>query len=115
ALLAAVRAHVDYQRQLGVIGYPRAARPAPARPAVPAAPARRVPAVGHAQTADLFTEPDVARAHSLDALRAAIRDCPRCQLAPHRTNLVYGVGNPHPRLGVIRGGAGAAEAAPGGP
>jgi DNA polymerase len=116
ALLAAVRAHVDYQRQLGVIGYPRAERPAPARPAAPApAPPRRAPAGGHARTADLFTEPGVARADSLDALRAAIGDCQRCKLAPHRTNLVYGVGNPHARLVFVGEGPGADEDAQGEP
>src|SRR5581483_3467787 len=35
---------------------------------------------------------------SLEALRAAIGDCRRCKLAPGRTNLVFGVGDPHARL-----------------
>ncbi len=116
ALLAAVRAQVDYQRQLGVIGYPAAARPAPsgaARPATPA-PAPHRPAAP-VQTANLFTEPAMARADSLESLRAAIGDCQRCKLAPHRTNLVFGVGNPRARLVFVGEGPGADEDAQGEP
>src|SRR5262249_57541386 len=99
ALLATLRAHVDYQRQLGVIGYPPAPRPVPARPAPPTpAPAPRRPSAP-VQTANLFTEPGVAPADSLEALRAAIRDCQRCKLAPPPTHLVVGVCAPPARPG----------------
>ena len=118
ALLAAIRAHVDYQQRLGVVGYPPAPRavptPASARPAaMPASVERRTPAV--VETADLFAEPAVARADSLDALRDAIGDCQRCKLAPHRTNLVFGVGNPRARLVFVGEGPGADEDAKGEP
>ena len=43
-----------------------------------------------------------AGASSLEALREAIGDCQRCKLAPHRTNLVFGVGNPQRPSGVRR-------------
>jgi uracil-DNA glycosylase len=38
------------------------------------------------------------RAATLADLRAVIGDCQRCKLAPHRTNLVFGVGNPQADL-----------------
>ena len=118
ALLAAIRAHVDYQQRLGVFGYPPAPRPVPiptsAIPAaMPASVDRRTPAV--VETADLFAEPGVTRADSLEALRAAIGDCQRCKLAPHRTNLVFGVGNPRARLVFVGEGPGADEDAKGEP
>jgi DNA polymerase len=61
-------------------------------PGPPASPSPTVaPAAGGA--ADLFTSPEVRGAGSLPDLRAAIGDCTRCKLAPHRTQLVFGVGN----------------------
>jgi uracil-DNA glycosylase family 4 len=115
-LVAAIRAQLEHQRRLGVSGYPVAPRPSavPAptavRPAAPQ-PVRTDPA----QTASLFTEPGVARAGSLDDLRAAIGDCQRCKLAPHRTNLVFGVGSPRARLVFVGEGPGADEDAQGEP
>jgi len=35
---------------------------------------------------------------ALDALRELIGDCQRCKLAKHRTNIVFGTGNPDARL-----------------
>jgi uracil-DNA glycosylase len=112
-LVAAIRAHLDYQRRLGVSGYAVSPRPVVS----PSAPDRRVAAArtrlparaDPAQTGSLFTEPGVARATSLDDLRAAIGDCQRCKLAPHRTNLVFGVGNPSARLVFVGEGPGADE------
>src|SRR5262249_56361543 len=86
-----------------------------ARPAPPtSAPAPRRPSAP-VQTANLFTEPGVARADSLEALRAAIGDCQRCKLAPHRTTLVFGVGNPRARPVFVGHGPGAAADAQGEP
>jgi DNA polymerase len=51
-----------------------------------------------AATGDLFTTPGLATTASLEALRGHIGDCTRCKLAPHRTHLVFGVGNPRARL-----------------
>ncbi len=116
ALLAVIRAHVDYQRRLGVLGYPPAPRPVPVPPPTTATAAsveRRAPAV--VETADLFAEPGVTRADSLEELREAIGDCQRCKLAPHRTNLVFGVGNPRARLVFVGEGPGADEDAKGEP
>src|SRR5262245_66181808 len=80
---------------------------------MPAGVERRTPAI--VETADLFAEPGVTRANSLEALREAIGDCQRCKLAPHRTNLVFGVGNPRARLVFVGEGPGADEDAKGEP
>jgi uracil-DNA glycosylase family 4 len=89
ALATALRAWVDYQRELGELGFP----PAPASPA----PAER-PAPTPAATADLFSSAGLGETRTLDELVAHIGDCRRCKLAPHRTHLVFGVGNPRARL-----------------
>jgi DNA polymerase len=99
ALAGALRAHVEHLAELGELGVPRRA--------VPAA----LPSAGRAEAtpADLFAEPAVTRAATLEALREAIGDCRRCKLAPHRTHLVFGVGNPHARLVFVGEGPGQEE------
>src|SRR2546430_13554807 len=98
-LAAALRTYVEYQRELGVLGFPRAAQrvPPPPAPAAPAVEAERPTAVP-AATRDLFTAPGLGATRTLEELRAHIGDCQRCKLAPHRTHLVFGVGNPRARL-----------------
>jgi DNA polymerase len=91
-LARALLAHVEYHRALGVTGVPRADpidEPPPARAVAQASamPARREPT----------SEGDA----SLEDLRADIGDCQRCKLAPCRTNLVFGVGNPHARVAFV--------------
>src|SRR5512134_323480 len=85
-LARALLAHVADQRALGVTGVPSAARAdaTPRRNAVP-------------PSADAIAGPCGA-ATTLDGLRVDIGDCRRCKLAPGRTNLVFGVGNPNARL-----------------
>ena len=86
--------------------------PAPRRRPQPPRPA---PAGARAGRARCSPSPAVARAGSLDALREAIGDCRRCKLAPARTNLVFGVGNPQARLMFVGEGPGADEDATGEP
>jgi len=95
-LALALRAHVEYQRELGVTGYPPAPVPAAPAPAAPA-PDRRAAPVDLAPR-DLFTAPGLAATGSLEGLRGHIGDCQRCKLAPHRTHIVFGVGNANARL-----------------
>jgi DNA polymerase len=94
-LARAVRARVEYDRELGVLGYARQ----DARAAVPVA--SQVPeairTVAPTET-DLFTAPGLARAHSLEDVRAELGDCRRCKLAGGRTQIVFGVGNPKAKL-----------------
>ncbi|HWX40762.1 MAG TPA: uracil-DNA glycosylase [Blastocatellia bacterium] len=52
---------------------------------------------------------------SLEAIREDIGDCTRCKLSEHRTNIVFGEGNPHARLVFIGEGPGADEDATGRP
>jgi DNA polymerase len=46
---------------------------------------------------------------TLEDIRTDLGDCRRCQLADGRTNLVYGVGNPHARLVFVGEGPGRDE------
>jgi DNA polymerase len=108
ALARAVRARVEYDARLAVPGYPRAARPAP--PGRTEAAADPVAANG---ARDLRVDPSGASAlrgsASLGDLRREIGDCQRCKLAPHRTNLVFGVGNAAARLVFVGEAPGADE------
>jgi DNA polymerase len=105
-LVAQLRTRVEYDRELGLLGYPRgAARPPTAANAAPPAappPASAVsppaPARAAAAARDLFAPPGLAETGSLDDLRVFIGDCRRCKLAGHRTQIVFGVGNPRARL-----------------
>jgi DNA polymerase len=58
---------------------------------------------------DLFADGAQANAATLDDLRAHIGDCRRCKLAPGRTNLVFGVGNPKAELMFVGEGPGRDE------
>ena len=88
ALARSVRARIEYDATLGVGGYPM--------PTLAAAPGLR-------------GDPETATADTLERLRAAIGDCRRCKLAPHRTNLVFGVGNPQAELVFVGEGPGRDE------
>jgi uracil-DNA glycosylase len=59
---------------------------------------------------DLLAEPvPPFTAKTLDELRAEIGDCRLCKLCSGRTNLVFGVGNPHARLMFVGEGPGRDE------
>jgi DNA polymerase len=74
-----------------------------------------VPSEEPADQAALGTVPwgtataETARADTLAALRDVIGDCRRCKLAPHRTHLVFGVGNPRAELVFVGEGPGRDE------
>jgi len=98
-LAAGLRAHVESLRQSGVDGFPRAASP-------------RLPAA--AKSVAVVTPPAPAAAaapefESLARLREHIGDCQRCKLAPGRTHLVFGVGNPNAALMFVGEGPGRDE------
>jgi uracil-DNA glycosylase family 4 len=59
--------------------------------------------------------PGLSRTSDLPALRELIGDCTRCKLAPLRTNLVFGVGNPNADLMFVGEAPGADEDARGEP
>jgi uracil-DNA glycosylase family 4 len=111
----ALSTYVEYQRELGVLGWAHDVAPAhaaapPVTPEPPVAPVRV-----EAAPADLFAAPGLARADTLEALRAHIGDCQRCKLAPHRTHVVFGVGNPRARLVFVGEAPGRDEDAQGEP
>ncbi len=64
---------------------------------------------------DLFGEPSITRANKMEDLRAAVDGCQRCKLAPGRTNIVFGVGNPQAEIMFVGEGPGADEDAQGEP
>ncbi len=89
-LIDAIRAQVEHQQSLALFGFPAVIpdpMPTPVKPTVVAPDPRDEP-----------TPPTVGQSSSLEDLRADIGDCQRCKLAPGRTNLVFGVGNPKARL-----------------
>jgi uracil-DNA glycosylase family 4 len=63
----------------------------------------------------LYHYPGLEKTTNLDELRAFIGDCTRCKLAPMRTNLVFGVGNPNADLMFVGEAPGADEDARGEP
>jgi uracil-DNA glycosylase family 4 len=66
----------------------------------PPSPAFPMPVIAPTSSAsaaidiELLTHPGVRDTRTLEDLRELIGDCQRCKLGPHRTQLVYGVGNP---------------------
>jgi DNA polymerase len=50
---------------------------------------------------------------NLEKIRAELGDCQRCKLAPSRTNIVFGAGNPHAELMFVGEAPGADEDAQG--
>ena len=90
-LVSALGAYVEHQRELGVFGFPRNPAPAPEAPRAGATSVEPTPG-------NLFVSPGLEATRNLEELRTHIGDCRRCKLAPHRTHLVFGVGNPRARL-----------------
>lgn len=67
-------------------------------------------------TLSLFGEaPGRVEDDTLEKIQADMGECQRCKLAPHRTNIVFGVGNPRARLVFVGEGPGADEDAQGEP
>ncbi len=88
------------------------AAPAPAAPATRVAtgtaPARTA-AAGLFATNTAYLYPELEKTADLGALREFIGECTRCKLAPMRTNLVFGVGNPKAELMFVGEAPGADE------
>ena len=78
--------------------------------------ARSVAAAGSSAPTELFyLYPGLEKTSDLTELREFIGDCQRCKLAPRRTNLVFGVGNPKAELMFVGEAPGADEDARGEP
>lgn len=95
-----LRAYVEHARDTFAAGFPpgaeRAARVEPTAASPTARPAIESPVT-------------VAPPVSLESLRAEIGDCRRCKLCERRTQIVFGVGNPHARLMFVGEGPGEDE------
>ena len=102
---AAARVHAEWLRDTGVEAVALPTSPSPASRA-PTSPPRGVesgadpssPSTTAATIAGGVAPTEIDAAQTLADLRGVIGDCQRCKLAPHRSNLVFGVGNPQAEL-----------------
>ncbi len=125
-LLDSVRDYLEQLAEEGLEGLPATA---PTRAAAPkaAVPAASVPAHDGVSSRDaaagaaspprpasapiemLSRYPGLEKTAKLEELRAFIGDCQRCKLAPLRTHLVFGIGNPEADLMFVGEAPGADE------
>jgi DNA polymerase len=106
--------HLRRYRQVGVRLAANAPRSAPQKPVSTTrrrGAADERPAVTIPKTS-LFDEPAPIR-EDMKAIRADLGDCKRCKLAPARSNIVFGVGDPHAELMFVGEAPGADEDAQG--
>ena len=89
----------------------KAARAAASRPAQSAATSDRLSQLA-ARSATMFDQLPGSD-ESLETIRGDLGDCRRCKLAPTRTNIVFGSGNPHAELMFVGEAPGADEDAQG--
>ena len=115
-IIASLRDYVEQLREEGMEGVPASAR-APAATAATSKPAARsVATAGSSAPTELFyLYPGLEKTSDLTELREFIGECQRCKLAPRRTNLVFGVGNPKAELMFVGEAPGADEDARGEP
>jgi uracil-DNA glycosylase family 4 len=133
-VLDSVRDYLEQLAEEGLEGLPAPARPATPAPAAapaakleaPATPARAPegasspaaalpPRPAPAPIELLSRYPGLEKTATLEELSAFIGDCQRCKLAPLRTHLVFGVGNPQADLMFVGEAPGADEDARGEP
>ena len=113
-LIATLRDYVEQLREEGMEGLPAAipsAKSVETRASAPVAlETAAAPTASAAKSVELFSKyPGLQATSTLEALREFIGDCTRCKLAPRRTNLVFGVGNPHAQLMFVGEAPGADE------
>lgn len=100
-ILAEVRAHLEYQRALGVtaIEMPVPGAPAEVRPAAPAPQPAAAPAAPVRSTVSVPSEAPKAAASlavgplTLESIRDEMGDCRRCKLEKGRNTIVFGEGD----------------------
>jgi len=101
-LVTAARARLEWMRETGLeyvattarAGIPSGGTGRDSTGAV----AEPVPLAGRCRSVEGGAEVAAREAGSLATLREIIADCQRCKLAPHRTHLVFGVGNERAQL-----------------
>ncbi len=122
-MLDSVRDYLDQLAEEGLEGLPaersRGASQVAAAKVVPCAsdvlPARPAPRPAPAPVEPFSAYPGLEKTATLPELGSFIGDCKRCKLAPLRTNLVFGVGNPEADLMFVGEAPGADEDARGEP
>lgn len=117
-LAAQFRTNLASRARSGLLGLPLAATlPAPAMTPIPdvrPSPVEQPTKGERDPDAGATPKPRTGQA-GLQVLRDDIGDCQRCKLAPSRTNLVFGVGNPDADLVFVGEAPGADEDAQGEP
>jgi DNA polymerase len=108
-LVGRVRTHLTSRQRSGLAGVPR--RPSARKPVAAPAPV----AVAPAPVDDDAPAGRPVGARGLALVREDLGDCQRCKLAPLRTKLVFGVGNPDAKLVFVGEAPGADEDAQGEP
>lgn len=116
-LIADIRAHVEYQRALGVrsLGIPSpGARPVPVHAAVAPKPAplsenRALPASAEVSAPEEQPASVAAPPSTLEAVRETIGDCHRCKLDKGRNAIVFGDGDPRASILFVGEGPGYEE------
>jgi DNA polymerase len=104
-LVTSLRRHLERRQRAGIRILPTEAPNEGTMPVI-----RREEKAPKRTEGDLFSEPSPALgAKTLEELRAGIGDCRLCKLCSGRTNLVFGVGNPHARLMFVGEGPGRDE------
>jgi uracil-DNA glycosylase family 4 len=121
ALVGQFRTHLEARGRSGLVGVSMTkttrtttATKAAAASEAPAAPKTVQEDQSLEEPAPAADKPRTGKA-GLQVLRDEIGDCQRCKLAPTRTNLVYGVGNPDADLVFVGEAPGADEDAQGEP
>ena len=137
-VLASLRDYIEQLREEGLDGLPAVDQPtatlAGSQPRTPESPARKPAGIANSPDVKKLTVrrddnasqpplappknaadelsyryPGLEEVADLGALREFIGDCTRCKLAPGRTNLVFGVGNPNAELMFVGEAPGADE------
>jgi uracil-DNA glycosylase len=117
ALVGQVRTNLAARQRSGLLGVPRAPsirESVAAAPSAAALPTVAIAAVAKTNQLD-ETGGRPTGAEGLALVREELGDCQRCKLAPLRTNLVFGVGNPNAHLVFVGEAPGADEDAQGEP
>jgi uracil-DNA glycosylase len=129
-IVGQLRTHLETRGRSGLLGVgmgksPRseaAVQAEPAQAAAPAAPAIEQEQINVHKDIEVDAETQAAASdkprigkQGLQVVRDDLGDCKRCKLAPSRTNLVFGVGNPDADLVFVGEAPGADEDAQGEP
>jgi uracil-DNA glycosylase family 4 len=122
ALVGQLRTHLETRGRSGLQGVPMTNMKTKTSPAVfappPAAPAAALARAVEREPDEggdvAVAKPKIGQA-GLQVVRAELGECQRCKLAPSRTNLVFGVGNPDADLVFVGEAPGADEDAQGEP